>query len=937
MKHLALPVTLTLIATACGGGSSSGSGNSAPQFAQSSYNFTLAEDDSFSGSITATDDDRDELSYIVASAGSLGTLSIAGNGSFSYQPDQDKHGTDNVVVQVSDGSASAEATLTFTIEPVNDAPVLLSTNIAVAAGSTYSGQLDIEDADNDPITLTLVEDASHGELDLNLNSGAFTYVSEATEEVSDTFVISFSDGIVDPIEATITIAPSYASNADKLAYYYAWDQSHLAKAESALAQIDDDLAVANTKIHLAKGYFLAGLYDVGTARLESIGALEVRAEGYRQAALVLDGHRDYERANQLRQTASTLYNQYMAEKGIANLSSDDASFYQGVVKEYRAIGALEQASQLVSTLSNFADTIREEENTNAYGRLSNAYSASASAAIERYLNNPTEENRLFAKQLVDEYAVIADGTGYNYDDDYNPPYKYRTKVSTMATVASYYDNLNEAELAKEYLARGVALYSDVSYDPDYNRAASNYAANTLDDYDSPLEDLARVFASQYPQLETNVPAALIFQRNPDDSTNEGAAEQVFMVKAAQSILEDGASLEEATADAEAYFTEGENLQGLFWMLMEAQGAPTLAFRLYRAGETELAKATLLKAQQVLLSSAFGEQSFVTRWSSGNQGCDRLVQIYVSWFGDASEVVAGCQTLIDELFADDSDWDTDGLIDARSDLMHAYFQNRDYADFSDEANSLYSEMTTFASYFEEPLDRIEYYADIASLMASYGLSEKAVSAWALARDEIDSLLDPLQLGADELGDLLDDVLLTFATGNDQLVSNGSAYPFREVYLIDTALRRNYGSMDHQLVAIALAQYRASLAELAASISTAASTFSVNEQQNIRGMLVNFVQAAGLEAQAADLAAEEEINAPADHTDLWQSIAEHFALEDAFPASNIANVDTDGDGLPNFFFTTATAEDIAASGLVADDDADDDGIDDAADAAPLEADL
>ncbi|MBE0598224.1 MAG: hypothetical protein IH614_13230, partial [Desulfuromonadales bacterium] len=70
---------------------------------------------------------------------------------------------------------------------------------------------------------------------------------------------------------------------------------------------------------------------------------------------------------------------------------------------------------------------------------------------------------------------------------------------------------------------------------------------------------------------------------------------------------------------------------------------------------------------------------------------------------------------------------------------------------------------------------------------------------------------------------------------------------------------------------------------------------------------------------------------------QTIAITYAGRDDFPATEVARIDTDGDGRPDFFHPLATAEQIAASGLVLDDDCDGDGIPDLLDRRPWHRDL
>lgn len=64
-----------------------------------------------------------------------------------------------------------------------------------------------------------------------------------------------------------------------------------------------------------------------------------------------------------------------------------------------------------------------------------------------------------------------------------------------------------------------------------------------------------------------------------------------------------------------------------------------------------------------------------------------------------------------------------------------------------------------------------------------------------------------------------------------------------------------------------------------------------------------------------------------------LAESLALQDDFPFTDVASVDTDGDGLANFFAPNATQADIEASAIIADEDADNDSVPDNEDLLPL----
>lgn len=66
---------------------------------------------------------------------------------------------------------------------------------------------------------------------------------------------------------------------------------------------------------------------------------------------------------------------------------------------------------------------------------------------------------------------------------------------------------------------------------------------------------------------------------------------------------------------------------------------------------------------------------------------------------------------------------------------------------------------------------------------------------------------------------------------------------------------------------------------------------------------------------------------------QTLANAYIDRDDFPETWVASIDSDGDGMPDFFNPLASAEEIAASGLIMDDDSDGDGIPDSEDFRPL----
>ena len=157
-----------------------------------------------------TDADDNTLTAVLLSAPANGTLTLNPDGSFTYVPNADFHGTDSFTYAASDGLAqSSPATVVITVNPVNDPPVSSDNSFTVNAGSTLTvgapGVLANDtDVDGDALTAVLVSGPSNGTLTLNAD-GSFVYVPNAGFAGTDSFTYRASDGTVQGNTATVSI------------------------------------------------------------------------------------------------------------------------------------------------------------------------------------------------------------------------------------------------------------------------------------------------------------------------------------------------------------------------------------------------------------------------------------------------------------------------------------------------------------------------------------------------------------------------------------------------------------------------------------------------------------------------------------------------------------------------------------------------------------
>jgi VCBS repeat-containing protein len=180
----------------------------------------VVEDTAATGTVTGADVDGDSLTYSIAGAAAKGTVQIvnAQTGAFVYTPALNATGTDAFTFRAHDGSlASAPATVTVTIAPVNDAPVAADANAATSGGVAV-GTVKATDVDGPALTYALVANGSKGSATLDPATGAFRYTAASGASGTDRFTYRASDGSLPSNVATVTIAiasgnaPPVASN-----------------------------------------------------------------------------------------------------------------------------------------------------------------------------------------------------------------------------------------------------------------------------------------------------------------------------------------------------------------------------------------------------------------------------------------------------------------------------------------------------------------------------------------------------------------------------------------------------------------------------------------------------------------------------------------------------------------------------------------------------
>ncbi|MCC7502046.1 MAG: tandem-95 repeat protein, partial [Flavobacteriales bacterium] len=187
--------------------------------------FTTNEDVSLANqSLTANDSDPDnagaQLTWSLVNGGTAavnGILTVNAAGTFSFAPNTNYNGTVSFTYQVCDPSSACDpATVTITVNAVNDGPVADDDNFTVLEDGTLNSSLGGNDSDPDhtlaQLTWSLLSGgsaAANGSLTVNAD-GSFIYTPAAnfTGTVSFTYQLCDPGPLCDPATATINVGSS---------------------------------------------------------------------------------------------------------------------------------------------------------------------------------------------------------------------------------------------------------------------------------------------------------------------------------------------------------------------------------------------------------------------------------------------------------------------------------------------------------------------------------------------------------------------------------------------------------------------------------------------------------------------------------------------------------------------------------------------------------
>jgi VCBS repeat-containing protein len=176
---------------------------------------TTNEDGSLSIDVLANDSDVDGDVLVVTSVeqGANGSVTINADGTVTYTPKANFHGSDSFNYSISDGNGGTSgAFVQVTVQPVNDVPVAVADEYSMDEDTLLSIAASVgllandSDIDDDLLSAIVADLPDHGSLSLNPN-GSFTYQPDPDFFGSDSFTYRASDGTAqsDPVTVTISV------------------------------------------------------------------------------------------------------------------------------------------------------------------------------------------------------------------------------------------------------------------------------------------------------------------------------------------------------------------------------------------------------------------------------------------------------------------------------------------------------------------------------------------------------------------------------------------------------------------------------------------------------------------------------------------------------------------------------------------------------------
>ena len=217
--------------------------------------FTTLEDTPISGTLPASNPGGGPLLFSVVTPPLRGTVVITdpSNGAFTYTPELNRFGGASFTFQVSSGTQTSNvATVSITIDPVNDVPLAFDSSVDAIEDTPFTAVFDVGDSDSLVVQFEVVSQPAHGTVTIPNPTapplgGSFNYVPYANFNGTDSFTYRVVDGSAISNVATVTLSVAPVNDAPVASSVVETTQESIAK-NGVLVATDVDDAVLTFSI-----------------------------------------------------------------------------------------------------------------------------------------------------------------------------------------------------------------------------------------------------------------------------------------------------------------------------------------------------------------------------------------------------------------------------------------------------------------------------------------------------------------------------------------------------------------------------------------------------------------------------------------------------------------------------------------------------------------
>jgi hypothetical protein len=157
-----------------------------------------------------TDPDNEVLTLVIMQNPANGNVEVLSGGTCIYVPSSNFSGTDTFTYRVSDSSASSTASVSVTVNPVNDSPVASDDSFITNENANGVIQILVNDYDpeGDPLTPVILNQPASGSAVIQAD-GSVLYTPQPGYSGSDYFTYSVTDseGKYDSASVSVVISP----------------------------------------------------------------------------------------------------------------------------------------------------------------------------------------------------------------------------------------------------------------------------------------------------------------------------------------------------------------------------------------------------------------------------------------------------------------------------------------------------------------------------------------------------------------------------------------------------------------------------------------------------------------------------------------------------------------------------------------------------------